>query len=149
MPGLVTVKTSFDSFFKEPLLKRLIQDVVSTVTPILIHTHLFASYHVTRLLEAGQEVAALDQTFFNRCTAAVTTATDGSLAFDSQGLADPSHPKHWTEAGQQFSELTTTLVDYHDLTANLVADHNASIPHQYKQLERPALLKDVRSRLWS
>lgn len=148
MSGFITVKTSFDRFFKEPLLKRLIQDVVSTVTPILIHAQLFASYHVTRLLEAGQEVAEVNQTFFNRCIAAVTIATEGSQAFDSQGLADPQHHRHWTAAGQQFSELKTTLEDYHDLTACLLVDYNAAIPHQYKKLERPSVLKDVSSRLW-
>ena len=94
MSGFVTVKTSFERFFNEPILKRLVQEVVSAVTPILIHAQLFASYHVTRLLESEQELTAVDQTFFNRCIAAVTTATDGSEAFDRQGLARPSHAKH-------------------------------------------------------
>ena len=147
MSGFRTVKTSFDTFFKEPLLKRLVQEVVSAVTPILIHAQLFASYHVTRLLESEQELTAVNQTFFNRCIAAVTTATDGSEAFDRQGLADPSHPEHWTAAGQQFSQLTTTLADYHDLTASLVVDHQLDgLPHQHQPPDRPAVLKDVSSR---
>lgn len=149
MSGVTTVKTSFDRFFQEPLLKRLVQEVVSAVTPILIHAQLFASYHVTRLLESEQELTPVNQTFFNRCIAAVTTATDGSEAFDSKGLAHPSHPKHWTAAGQQLSQLRTSLVDYHDLTASLVVDHQlGGLPHQYKRPDRPSVLKDVSSRLW-
>ena len=149
MSGFVTVKTSFERFFNEPILKRLVQEVVSAVTPILIHAQLFASYHVTRLLESGQELTAVDQSFFNRCIAAVTTATDGSEAFDRQGLAHPSHSKHWTATGQQFSQLTATLVDYHDLTSSLVVDHQlGGLPHQYVQLDRPSVLKDVSSTLW-
>ena len=132
MSGFITVKTGFNTFFTEPVLKHLLTEVVNAVTPILIQAQLFASYHVTILLETGQEV---DQTFFNRCIAAVTKATDGSQAFDSQQLAKPDHPKHWTAAGQQFSDLTATLVDYHELLA--------STPCRFNQLERPAVLKDV------
>ena len=147
MSGFVTVKTSFESFFNEPNLKRLVQEVVSAVTPILIHAQLFASFHVTRLLESQQELTPVDQTFFNRCISAVTTATDGSEAFDRQGLAHPSHSKHWTISGQQFSQLTASLVDYHDLTSTLVVDHQLDgLPHQYRQLDRPSILKDVSSR---
>ena len=149
MSGFITVKTSYDRFFNQPLLKRVVQEVVSAVTPILIHAQLFASYHVTRVLESGQELTVVDQTFFNRCIAAVTTATDGSEPFDKRGLAHPSHPKHGTAAGQQFSQLTASLVDYHDLTASLVVDHQLDgLPHQHAQLDRPSVLKDVSSRLW-
>ena len=143
------MKTSFERFFNEPILKRLVQEVVSAVTPILIHAQLFASYYVTRLLESEQELTTVDQTFFNRCIAAVTTATDGSEAFDRQGLAHPSHSKHWTATGQQFSELTTSLVDYHELTSSLLVDRQlGGLPHQYRQPDRPSVLKDVSSKLW-
>lgn len=149
MSGFITVKTSFDRFFQEPIVKRLVQEVVSAVTPILIHAQLFATYHVNRLLESEQELTPVDQTFFNRCIAAVTTATDGSEDFDRKGLAHPNHPKHWTAAGQQFSQLTASLVDYNNLTSSLVVDHQlGALPHQYKNPDRPSVLKDVSSRLW-
>lgn len=32
---------------------------------------------VTRLLEAGQSLGKLDQSFYNKCTTSVTTATGG------------------------------------------------------------------------
>ena len=133
MPSYVTVKTKFNAVFNKNLLvKQLVRDVVSAVTPILQHTHLFATYHVTRLLEAGQDVGCLDQTFYNRCTAAVTSPTDGSFPFDHEGLADPKHHKHNTDDGQQFSDLTASLIDY-----------NAILPDGHQKLDRPAELKDV------
>lgn len=144
MPGFITVKTGFDGFFKpSAVLRDVLQDVVAAVTPILIHAQLFASFHVIRLLQAQQEVTAVDQTFFNRCIAAVTTPTEDSQKFDSQGLANPAHPKHWTPAGQQFKALTTSLVDYTALTEGLGGDYAAQLPFQYKKPERPSVLKDV------
>ncbi len=131
--GYTAVKTKFNAIFnKNWLLKGLVQNVVSAVTPIVIEAHIFATYHALRLLESGQEVGRLDQTFYNRCNAAVTTATDGSQPFDSFGLADPSHAKHDTYDGQQFSSLTASLVDY-----------NAVLPAGHQKCDRPAVLKDV------
>jgi len=98
----------------------------------LIATHLFATFHVTRLLEAGQSLGTLDQTFYNRCTAAVTTAIDGSEPFDLQGLADPRHAKHDSKAGQQFSDLNTSLVDF-----------NAALPAGHQRPNRSPVLKTV------
>ena len=129
----VAIKTKFNAIFKKNLLiKELIKDVVSAVTPILVHTHLFATFHATRLLETGQDVGCLDQTFYNRCTAAVTRPTDGSQPLDHKGLADPSHPDHNTAHGRQFCDLKASLVDY-----------NASLPDGHQKLDRPAVLKDV------
>ena len=52
--------------------------------------------------------------------------------FDHEGLADPKHHKHNTDDGQQFSDLTASLIDY-----------NAILPDGHQQLDRPAELKDV------
>jgi len=124
MPGYVTIKTGFNVIFSNLLFKRVVQNAVNAVPPILIATHLFATFHVTRLLEAGQSLGTLDQTFYNRCTAAVTTAIDGSEPLDLQGLADPRHAKHDSKAGQQFSDLNTSLVDFN---AALPAGHRGPI----------------------
>ena len=122
----------FHCHFQRAAVEASGTNVVKAVTPILIHANLFATYNTIRVLEAGQTLGPVDQTFYNRCIAAVTTATDGSEAFGSQGLANPDHPKHHTAAGQQFSDLTTSLVDY-----------NASLPDKHQKLDRPSVLKDV------
>ena len=133
MPGYVTIKTNFNVIFNRNIrLKRLVQDVVTNVTPILVASHLFAAFHVTRLLEAGQSLGKLDQTFFNRCTAITTKATEGSQPFDHLGLADPRHPKHHSEDGQQFTVLTASLLDF-----------DTVLPDDHDRPKRPAVFKDV------
>lgn len=132
-PVYFAVKTGFNSIFnKDESLQAVVKNIIHQVTCILQQANLFASYHVLSMLEAEKAVTPLNQTFFNRCIAAVTKATAGSEPFDRSGLADPDHTRHNTTDGEQFSALTASLVDY-----------NAQLPEGYCQLERPAVLKDV------
>lgn len=131
--SFLTYKTHHSKVFgKDPILKKAVQDVLNLSDAILHHRTLFATYHVTHELQAGREVEPLDQTYWNRCTSAVTTATDGSEPFDKYGLANPQHSKHDTPAGQQFRILRDSLTQY-----------NAQLPAGHQKLDRPAILKDV------
>lgn len=71
-PAYTVIKANYSTIFKEPLLGRLVQQLVADVTPIVQLVSKASLYHVTRLLEADQPVGLVDHTYFNRITAAVT-----------------------------------------------------------------------------
>ena len=131
-PAYNVVKANYSTIFTEPLLGQLVQQLVADVTPIVQLVSKASLYHVTRLLGANQLVGPIDHTYFNRITAAVTRAIDGSEPFDHRGLADSAHPDHETAAGQQCSAIAVSLDDF-----------IAELPLRYQLPARPAAYKDV------
>ncbi len=65
------IKMKLASFVPDPRIRRLIGKVVADVNVVLAEAYAYANYHVTSVLEAGQDVACVGPKFYDRCIAAV------------------------------------------------------------------------------
>ena len=114
---MYTVKTGFNSIFHHQGLADMAQRAVNLVKPIIVEGLLLANLHVLRLLESNQELPKMDETFFNRCFAAVSIAT----GFRSQQFNPTSDPQ---------------LAASYEL-------YRQNLPAHHQKPERPTFIKAV------
>ena len=93
-----TLRCSMSSRLREPVWRSILDDVVCRTSRIMYLTTLFVNCHLTRLCEQGKSLPQkIDQTFFYRCSSAVSSGTSGCWA-----KADPELLETWNHTFKAF-----------------------------------------------